>query len=130
MAAYCRLRQDYRDFRIDRIEELVIEKKPFKSHHDFNLNRFLDEQFKSADTSLIQARFTKEQANRLKEKHYFKTVEESVNGQFITLEFNAPIVPWIATWFLAFGNSCKVLKPLELQKLISIEAKKIVHIYL
>jgi predicted DNA-binding transcriptional regulator YafY len=129
VAAYCRLRQDYRDFRIDRIEELVIEKKPFKSHHDFNLNRFLDEQFKSADTSLIRVRFTKEQAKRLQEKHYFNIVEESADGLFITMEFNAPIVDWIATWILSFGVDCKVLKPDLLKMMVKEKSEKVASLY-
>lgn len=129
VAAYCRWRKSYRDFRVDRIEEIALESAPFKPHHDFQLSDFLAEQFKSAKTSLIRARFTREAAARLKEKHYFSFVREEARGEDVVFEFHAPLAEWIATWILSFGLSCRVIEPEALKDMVRKQAEKIAAEY-
>ena len=55
--AYCCLRQDFRDFRLDRMSKLVRQDEQFEAHNRNVLLTYLKRQAQVTDTELIRVRF-------------------------------------------------------------------------
>ena len=45
VVAYCRMRKDYREFRLDRMEDLSTEDEYFKPHSDFSIEAYFQRRF-------------------------------------------------------------------------------------
>ena len=126
LAAYCRLRKDFRDFRIDRIRSVKILDERFKAHYDFNLKKFIDNQFKNSNSTavLIKLEVTDSCLDYLKTKSYFKYFKIEKKSDSFIVELNAPLESWTTFWILSMGASCKVLEPNRLKEIISLEIQK------
>lgn len=53
LAAWCELRQGYRNFRIDRISLVHLTSKTFEENEQVSLERFLNETYQGADKALF-----------------------------------------------------------------------------
>jgi predicted DNA-binding transcriptional regulator YafY len=131
LAAYCRLRKDYRDFRVDRIRSVKILEDHFKAHYDFNLKKFIDNQFKNSKSTAVPIRLEVTEAclNHLRGQPYFKYFKVEKFSSKFRLELNAPLGSWITFWILSMGSGCKILEPSELKDTIMLEMHKISELY-
>ncbi|MFO7890873.1 MAG: YafY family protein [bacterium] len=125
--AYCRLRQDYRIFRLSRIKNLQLTDKFFtrrkKKYTD--LSHWTDSSPKKIDLTL---KFSP----RLKTivEDYFKKEQLTYknNGNIIA-EVQFPESDWVYGYILGFGPHVEVLKPGHVREKIARSAEKIYKIY-
>ncbi len=122
LVAFCQLRNDYRNFRTDRITELAVlpEMIP-RVHPPFKtlMKQFSrDREKKSAQEIVI--RIEKDIYKHFgTQKYYMGYVSESETEQFIEMHFLCTSLEGFARWFMLFGDRAEIVRPDSLKKRIS-----------
>jgi predicted DNA-binding transcriptional regulator YafY len=118
LIAWCRLRRGYRNFRIDRIQNLQILTERFTAQHPY-LKQFVEEisQEKSVQKAVI--RLDKKALRYLGDQHYYNGfVSQTIRGEQVEMVFLTPSLSGLAHWFLLLGESADVVEPSELKQLV------------
>lgn len=125
LIAWCRLRQDFRQFRLDRIRRLAVRDERFPHRPNFSLAEHLAKSNAQADTVAARIWFQNDALSRARQESFAGFVEEKKvrNGAEIALMTYS--LPWLARWLLSFGTGFEVLAPVELRDLVQTEAQKI-----
>lgn len=117
LIAYCWLRNDYRNFRVDRIRKIELSEFPFKKQHP-DLKTYLREitkEKKELQTILIQVETAK-----LKyfgeQKFYNGFVSEEVVKDKTEMTFLTSSVEGFARWYMMYGDCAKIISPASLKK--------------
>ncbi|NQZ76237.1 MAG: YafY family transcriptional regulator [Ekhidna sp.] len=127
LIAFCRLRQDLRDFRADRIEKVTILTEEINPAKHPNYLDFLNQTLIGTDAkevtitaSSMAVRFMGEQ------KYYQGFVEEKklADGKY-EMKFVTPYYDYFARWLMSYGNEVKITSPSELQGFAATIAKEL-----
>lgn len=129
LIAFCRLRQDVRDFRTDRIVRFQLQNQLFSGHDDFSLKRYLEAERYKGDFEIVRIKFQSNVMERVHREQLWGLVEEKPgpDGTELTLLDSSP--ECLVGWVLSFGSSAEVLTPARLQKLVAAEAAKVASKY-
>lgn len=116
LVAFCRLRQDYRDFRLDRITRLEVRPEQFRPRPD-TLETYWER--KAAERQLTKAvvRFGPAACRQqLNHKYYFGWAhEQPAEGGCLDMTFWGTCSTELANWLLPFAEQATVLEPAALQ---------------
>jgi predicted DNA-binding transcriptional regulator YafY len=118
LIAFCRLRQGYRDFRIDRIRKLNVLSTHYKKDKHLSLQDYLEQQRqRSSDaTHLIKITIDNDVMRYVREqKYYYGLMDEKVTGDKTELTFLHSYLGNFARWLIMLGNRVEVIQPLELK---------------
>lgn len=109
---YCHLREDYRQFRTDRIYELHLIDKSFTKEHQ-PLETYLQNDREKRTTTQVRILVDKKVAKHLDyEKNYHGFVAEKVMGNAIEMTFHSSdIKEGFSRWFMMFGDYATILEP-------------------
>src|SRR5690606_35373431 len=113
--AYCHLRSDYRQFRIDRIHKLSLSSRSFTRTHK-PLSHYL-KQDKAPLTTRIRLSIPVQFARHLYwERSYFGFLSEEIDGNEVIMTFECPNMEHeFSRWYLMFADQAKILEPEELR---------------
>ncbi|HMP83376.1 MAG TPA: YafY family protein [Verrucomicrobiota bacterium] len=130
LIAHCRLRQDVRDFRTDRILKLQLQNEIFSGHADFSLKRYLETQREcDGHYEMARIRFKPEAMDRVRRERHWGLVEEQTERDGIAVTLLDFSVEWLTGWVLSFGTLAEVIEPERLKRLVTIEAEKVAAQY-
>ncbi|MBX7153063.1 YafY family transcriptional regulator [bacterium] len=129
LIAYCRMRKDYRDFRTDRIKAMTLMDESFNGHDDFSVKAYFEEHNRMDTFTEVTVIFKKSVANYLRDRSYYGLVEQKNTGDGVIMTFMIPEIKYIIGWLLSFGDSVRVLAPIELNQLLLKEAERLVEQY-
>ncbi|MEV4882231.1 Predicted DNA-binding transcriptional regulator YafY, contains an HTH and WYL domains [Chitinophaga ginsengisegetis] len=121
LIAFCRLRQGYRDFRVDRIRKLAVLPATYKKNKHLSLQDYLEQQRSShsENTYLIKIAVDNDLMRYVREqKYYYGLMEEKVVGDKTELTFLQSSLNYFARWLIMFGSRVEVLQPEELKTAI------------
>lgn len=123
LIAYCHLRRDRRNFRLDRMEEVVILDKVFTRPPDFKIQPGSDED----RTITVRVLVDHETARWVRESpSFFQVAQEAQpEGLLITLTVQQP--GEVLNWLLSWGSHVRVLEPESLRVLLAREAQGILE---
>lgn len=123
LVAYCHMRQDIRNFRLDRMDNLELLAKIFNRPANFGMQQRPIE----SRPILVRALFDKDAARWVKESpSYFVTgMEETPEGLLVTLQIRQENE--ILQWLLSWGQHVRVLEPESLRKRLVEEAEGILR---
>ena len=128
--AFCRLKSDYRIFRLSRIRELKIMDAGFtrrdKSYDD--LERQVNDKDKKSELVKLQLKFKPEARVRVDDFFDDDIVKELDNGDLF-VEVSFPEDEWVYSFILGYGESVEVLGPRHVRKIIREKAERIYKIY-
>jgi predicted DNA-binding transcriptional regulator YafY len=126
LVAYCHLREDMRNFRLDRMEELELLPRTFTRPANFHLYQRHREQPRNM---LVRVLFDREIARWVREgRQYFVTSEEETeDGLLVTLMIRQP--GEILQWLLSWGRHVRVLEPDTLRGYLAEEARTMLQNY-
>ncbi len=125
LVAWCRLRQDYRHFRIDRIHRLELRGERYEPRPDFNLARHLDDHGAQRDAVCARVWFAREVQERARRESYATLVEETTRDGGTEFSVYTVSLEWMARWLLSFGVSAEAVAPKKLRDLVRKEAAEI-----
>ncbi len=127
LVAYCRLRSDYRDFRIDRIKSLHVTDKHFVSQHP-TLKEYIAKTAKEKRLETVVIKVDKEIYPQLNnQKYYSGFVSERKVGDQFEMTFLAPSIDGFARWYMMFGDHAQILQPDALRDRVKAITEKLVR---
>ena len=128
--AFCKLRNDFREFRFDRINNIKYTTKKFVKRK-FNLKEFVGDLFKIYNPTELKVLFNRTSAQIVKEKYPTgfiseKNVKNSVEMTFIIDERRIDIT---LNWILTFHKHAKIISPQALRTRLKQKAEDILKLY-
>lgn len=132
---YCRLKKDFRLFRISRIKDFKVNKESFTK---WNLKKqemnYLKEQVRNKDenkafnTVKVKLEVKKEALYRVFDEFDKESIIENEDGNYqVTMEY--PENEWLYGYILSFGSYAKVIEPLHIKNIIIEKMKKALEMY-
>jgi predicted DNA-binding transcriptional regulator YafY len=126
LIAYCRLRNDYRDFRVDRVRKLVITDIAYNSSKHPTLKAYIAQTAKEKDLEMVIIKVDKDIANYLDhQKYYSGFVSEKTIGNKIEMTFLTMFIEGFARWFMTFGDKAEIISPDHLKERVATIANAI-----
>jgi len=130
LIAYCRLRNDYRDFRLDRIESVEMTNQTYDSSGHISLQEYFDKMFKDTSLHQIHLKVHQSMASRLgSSKYWFGMIEEKEEGEYHFLKFSNSDLRFFAKWILSMEDKVEILSPKELKGIVEEEVRKLCKYY-
>jgi predicted DNA-binding transcriptional regulator YafY len=115
LIAYCRLREDYRDFRVERIKKLTEFDERFEIIDHTSLEEYIQGITQQFSMQLVKVNFTNEAAKYIHEQKYsYGFVDEEAGESITTMSFMTSSLDYFARWILMFGDSVEIVSPEEL----------------
>jgi predicted DNA-binding transcriptional regulator YafY len=114
--AYCHLRNDYRQFRTDRIQFIEATQQPFTKQHQ-PLEHYIQREKQQYPTTLVRILVQSAKARYLySERHYHGFVGETVTPDGVEMVFESQnITEWFPRWYLMYADYATILEPEELK---------------
>ncbi len=129
LAGFCRLRQDMRTFRIDRIQQIEPLAEAFTVPGDFDAREYLQRamQYESPHRVVVHLDACVAQSVREWDSNWLEITDHddgSISVQFGTTDLN-----WATGWVLSYGAAAKALEPPELVKRVRTAAESVLQRY-
>jgi predicted DNA-binding transcriptional regulator YafY len=125
LIGYCHLRQEIRNFRLDRMSGLRLLDRTFGRPSNFKLEEPVDDQ----RNLKVVALFSPEAAPWVRESrsYYVDSMEEVDGGLLVTMRVR--VENEIFQWLFGWGAQVRVLEPESLRRRLMTEAGKILENY-
>lgn len=118
LIAWCRLRKDFRDFRLDRIEGLSLTTETFAIRPGFELDDYL-QQIRADNSGVqIRARFDDAVAARARREWSLGLLDEQMVPGGVVLTLSSGELGWFVNWLLSFGMAATILEPVVLREML------------
>lgn len=133
LIAFCRMRNDYRDFRFDRISSMDLTETDFCREHQ-TLKEYLTRYdlacAENRNLPLVIIRIGKEKAYWLDNHKYHQGfISQTEIGEEIEMSFLSSSLKGFARWFLMFGDYAEIIQPdalrEEVRKLIGVISERV-----
>ena len=119
LLAWCRLRNDYRDFRLDRIINLLPTNEYFKGKQHISIGEYMKMTSPFSNTANIAILIPKRRKKYIEDsKYWYGFILEEENEDFYKMEFSNDDLNGFAVWLLNTGSHARVEKPEELKSII------------
>ncbi|MBN2613305.1 MAG: YafY family transcriptional regulator [Bacteroidales bacterium] len=119
MFGYCRLRNDYRDFRLDRIKELRTTTEQFKPGKRMQMHDFLNGLYQLNNLEHVVLRFKKSVLGFVeKTRYYYGFVDEKDLGDSLEMHFMTDSMDYMARWIITYGNKAEIVSPRKLSETV------------
>jgi predicted DNA-binding transcriptional regulator YafY len=112
---WCRLRKDYRDFRLDRIKKLVIKEDEFDDKAHPSLKEYIEELKQERELTEVLISFEKEMARYMQlQKYYHGFVSQEEKDGRVYMRFLTEHAEALCHWLLMYTNSARIESPASL----------------
>lgn len=117
LIAHCRLRKDFRDFRLDRVVEWEVLMEVFSGHDDFCVRTFLAEVLNGHELIPVMLVFQPAVMERVRQEMPCAHVtEQTLPDGRVQIELLAWSQEWLAGWILSFGQQAEITHPPEMRR--------------
>ena len=106
LISYCKLKEDYRIFKIARIKEIKI----LQEHFERELPKEKKEEKYNFKNISLELEISKEMAYRVYDEFESREITKKEDGNFI-VNVEYPENEWVYGYILSFGEYAKILKP-------------------
>ncbi len=125
LVGHCRLRDDMRSFRVDRIREVYALKETFTIPKDFSARAYVEHQMQFDDRYTVRIHLDAVAAARAREQMgHWAEITDHADGS-ATVQMQVSDFDWAAGWVLGQGGRAKALEPPELVARVREEAERI-----
>lgn len=120
LVAWCRLRSEYRHFKLERVQELQVLAERFAPRSESTLRQHLDEEREHVARVPVRLWFADCAMERARRESFTGfTTEAAAPGGGCVVTLNAYSIEWLAGWVLSFGGRAEALDPPELRRLVA-----------
>ncbi|QXD13722.1 YafY family transcriptional regulator [Rhodocaloribacter litoris] len=116
LIAFDHLREDIRNFRLDRIRSMHVLMERFEWPEGFDLARHLEERGAGTASRRITLRFSKRAYRRARQAIPARIEEERPCGDEIEVTFYFENLDYVAGWLLRYGAEAYVVEPAPLRE--------------
>lgn len=125
LIAFCRLRNDYRNFRTDRIVKLICTDETVSKTHP-PLQEFINKMSAQREVRKVVIEVEPGIVKYFGEQKYYNGfVKDEVAGNYVRMTFLCGSLTGFARWFMIFGDKAKIIEPLELNNMVTTIAENI-----
>ena len=121
---YCRLKKDYRLFKITRMKDVEI----LDEHFERELPKKLEQKY-NLKTISLELEISKDISYRVYDEFQKENITKKENGDFI-VKVEYPENDWVYGYILSFGEHVKVISPEYLKKAIKEKLEKTMKNYI
>lgn len=127
LIAFCRLRQDLRDFRTDRIQKVKVLPEEINPNQHPNYLDFLNEALIGTDAKEAIIRSTAKVVRFMGEQKYFQGFieEKKLEDGRYEMKFVTPYYDYFSRWLMMYGNEVEIISPSELQGIAATFSKEL-----
>lgn len=131
LAGWCQLRDDYRMFRIDRIESYKLTGKNINQPAEHTLKQFYERNLhKKKELKEVKIWFEQSYARYVgDQKFWHGWAWEEVKDGGVEMTFLTPSIQYTASWLLTWGTGVKVTKSDEMKKALKELSESLVEHY-
>ncbi|MGC1242735.1 MAG: YafY family protein [Chryseosolibacter sp.] len=117
LIAWCRLRNGYRDFRIDMIQTLQTKEEVFDPRNHYTLQEYFDSLMQAHDDMVkVVVDFDKSVMSFSKNsRYYYGFVSEEDRGDICRMTFLIANLRSFCRWLMMYGKSADIFSPRELK---------------
>lgn len=114
LIAFCQLRNDYRDFRVDRISKIAVTTHTFKKRHPA-LKTYLKQLTPEKPVHPVVINVEKDSVKYITDQKYYNgfVSQKEVNGK-IEMTFLTCSLEGFARWYIMFGDRAEIITPPDL----------------
>ncbi len=125
LIAFCRLRNDYRNFRTDKIEKLMLTDEKISKTHP-SLQQFLNKTQAEREVKKIVVDVERDIVKYFGEQKFYNGfVKEELAGDYVRMTFLTGSLHGFARWFMVYGDRAKIIEPVELNDIVTLIAENI-----
>ncbi|MBD8346926.1 helix-turn-helix transcriptional regulator [Dysgonomonas sp. HGC4] len=129
MVAFCRLRNDYRSFRIDKISSFSLTDKSFSKEH-LSLPQYIEKYRLQKDIYEVIIRVKSSDLITINDyKYYHGWLKEEVEDDYTDIYFRIFNLEHFARWYLSFADIADVLQPAILQEKVKDQINLLLNRY-
>lgn len=129
LVAYCRLREDMRTFRVDRIQGFEPLDRNFAVPEDFSAQAYIERTMQFENNYEVVVHLDSRVAPYVREHtEHWSELTDHDDGS-ITVRFDVSGLDWAAGWVLSYGSAARVIEPPELIERVQVEAQKVLKRY-
>jgi predicted DNA-binding transcriptional regulator YafY len=129
LVAWCRLRKDFRYFKIERMRALEVLPDRFAPRPDFSLREHLRVLRDSGERTVVRVWFSEEAIERVRRESFAEIAEEQAAQGGFEVTLKTFSLEWLARWILSFGADAEALAPEQLRELVQCEATALLWRY-
>lgn len=118
LVGWCRLRRDFRHFKLERLRSLDVLSERFEMRPDFSLRAHLESQMRAEETVTVRVWFSVDAMERVRRESFTGIVTEKATADGCELELRTFSLEWLANWLLSFGDNAEALAPARLRLLV------------
>ncbi len=112
LIGFCKLRNDYRDFRMDRIMNLTVTDKKYNIKDKKTIKQYWEELERTTELEPVVVRFDKSIKSYLdRPKYYYGFVDEKNIDTQVEMHFLIDSLTYIGRWLLMHGSKAEIIKP-------------------
>lgn len=116
LIAYCRLREEFRDFRIDRIKKISITNENCPMREIQNAIQFFSRLEKEGNIKEVVLKIDKKTSTHLSTtKYYYGFISEVEYDDYIEMHLISNDLDYTAKWLLTFPEGIEIAAPEELR---------------
>jgi predicted DNA-binding transcriptional regulator YafY len=131
LIGHCKLRNEMRDFRLDRILQLRIVDEPAREKKKGDLKKYFKEFWLTTDLFEVRVWFHQSIAGAITGyKYYFGFIDEYPEGEGVIMSFAVSEYAYIAHWLFSFGERVRIIEPESLRDQMVELVRKLAEIYL
>ncbi len=110
LIAWCRVREAYRDFRLDRILSVSPQAEQFTRRSRLTLKEYLDQRPGRDELQEVELLFGPEAARFVGEQRYmFGFIDEEPQHNGVKMRFLTPMPDYMARWLLQYTNDVEII---------------------
>jgi predicted DNA-binding transcriptional regulator YafY len=131
LIGHCKLRNEMRDFRLDRILQLKLTEQAARKKDKHELKKYFKEFWTISDLYEIKVWFHNSILSAIStSRYYFGYLDEYPEGDGSVITFAVNDYAYILYWLLSFDDKIKIISPLSLKEKMTLIVRRLSDIYL
>ena len=122
LVAWCRLRADYRSFKLERVRQLEVLAERFAGRPDFSIRAYMERSMASEETIMTRLWFSTNGIERARRESFASITSERRARDGWEIEVRTFSLEWLSHWLLSFGKDAEALAPAKLRTAVRKEA--------
>lgn len=125
LVGWCRLRADYRYFKLERVQALEVLTERFAARPEFALRDFMKREMNDVDRLEARVWLAREAMERARKESYTEIIAEHEARGGFEVRLRTSSYEWLARWLLSFGGGAEALAPAKLRTLVRTAAEAV-----
>lgn len=130
LIAWCRLRHDYRTFRVNRVQEIIVCEERFENIHP-TLNEYIEREAEMKQNLRAEVLVRREVTQHVENDRFvYGLVQKIPEGEWVRMTFLVPDYFVIARWVLMYTSYVRIIAPDELKTVVRRLVGELSEIYM